>query len=88
MDIESQKSYNVSKEDLVELLDRCEMVLKYHNLAEKLLPTMTGFFFGPTEYDDYYFHNIEDVADDLRSILIPEFDKLSKDELIKFDISY
>ena len=30
-----------------------------HYKAEELLPTCDGFFFGGTEYDKYYFNDID-----------------------------
>ena len=37
-------------------------------VAESLLPTQDGFFFGVTEYDKYYFDMIERTLDDLEII--------------------
>ena len=44
---------------LEKLLDTCKKVLEDHSLASSLLPTQSGFFFGSTEYDEYYFGEIE-----------------------------
>jgi len=49
----------VSQEDLEELLDVCNKVLEDHSKAPELLPTQDGFFFGSTEYDEYYFQDVE-----------------------------
>ena len=55
---ECQKTY-VSKEDLIELKSVCQKVLENPNkLAEELLPTQSGFFFGSTDYDKFYFEDI------------------------------
>ena len=51
----------VSLEKLEALLDICKQVSKDHGLAQVLLPTQDGFFFGSTEYDDWYFDKIEDT---------------------------
>lgn len=51
----------VSLEKLEELLDVCKKVSADHNLAPVYLPTQEGFFFGSTEYDDWYFDKIEDT---------------------------
>lgn len=45
--------YYVTKEKLNELLNTVDEALKTDN-PEKLLPTQPGFFFGSTEYDEYY----------------------------------
>ena len=44
---------------LEKLLDTCKKVLADHSLASSLLPTQSGFFFGSTEYDEYYFSETE-----------------------------
>lgn len=42
-------------------------------IAKQLLPTQEGFFFGGTEYDEYYFEQIKDTLNDLQ-ILDKSFD--------------
>jgi hypothetical protein len=49
----------VSREQLEELLGVVKEVLADHSKAEELLPTQQGFFFGSTEYDEYYFQDLE-----------------------------
>ena len=44
---------------LEELLELCNQVLADHSKADELLPTESGFFFGGTEYDEYYFQDLE-----------------------------
>lgn len=92
--------YEVSKEQLEELLDICIQVRdgsklvkgliqngsKYKNgdwfpcmeegeyienpeIAENLLPTQDGFFFGSTNYDEYYLNDIIDTIDILTNVL-------------------
>jgi len=51
---ECQESY-VDIEQLKTLLDTVSKVLEDHNLAEQLLPTQSGFFFGQYSYDEWYF---------------------------------
>ena len=51
----------VSLEKLEELLDICKKISADHKLAPVYLPTQSGFFFGSTEYDDWYFNKIEDT---------------------------
>ena len=57
---ECQRSY-VSLEKLKELLEVVEKVLADNSLASTLLPTQSGFFFGPTHYDEWYFKDLEDT---------------------------
>jgi len=43
-------------------VDLCKYVLKDREKAEELLPTQEGFFFGSTEYDEYYFEALEETV--------------------------
>jgi hypothetical protein len=49
----------VSREKLEELLGVVKEVLADHSKADELLPTQQGCFFGSTEYDKYYFQDLE-----------------------------
>jgi len=51
-------TYPVTKSDISTLLDLCEEVLDNNRLASKLLPTVGGFFFGSTLYDDDYYRDL------------------------------
>lgn len=64
-EVENCGCYELSKETMIDLLDRIDKVLADHNFAEELLPTQGGFFFGGTEYDDQYFKNLQDAKDKL-----------------------
>lgn len=68
-EIESCKEYPIDKEALTILLANCKLVLDDHNLAETILPTQDGFFFGTTEYDEYYFEDIRYTVSYLDTIL-------------------
>ena len=59
----------VTREDVEDIIDRCERVKKDHSLADELLPTQGGFFFGSTQYDDWYFTDIEDVLKQFKHLL-------------------
>ena len=59
----------VSRSELQDLLDICKEVMEDRSKAEKLLPTQSGFFFGSTEYDEYYYDDIELTIKQLTSIL-------------------
>lgn len=61
--------YECSREQLGELLDICRKVDTDHSQAETLLPTVDGFFFGGTEYDEYYFGSIKDTINILEKAL-------------------
>lgn len=48
-------------------------VISNPEVAEELLPTQSGFFFGRTDYDEYYLENIKFTYREL-SELLHEFD--------------
>jgi len=60
--IDECQRVQVSKIQLLELKELCEEVLDDHSLAEDLLPVQGGLFFGNTEYDEYYFSDLEDTV--------------------------
>ena len=53
--------YEVTEEQLQHLLNDCKAVKANKELAEEKLPTQSGFFFGGTEYDEYYMNDIDDT---------------------------
>ena len=74
-----QRHY-VSRETLVELLDRITTILDIKTpvaremKAEELLPTdIEGCFFGSEEYDDWYYKDLEDTKKILEKVF--EYEK-------------
>lgn len=65
------KTYYVSREKLIELESICRKVAEAgtDEVATELLPTASGFFFGGTEYDEYYFEQTDWTAKRLAQIL-------------------
>jgi len=55
---ECQETY-LEKADLARLLAVVNEVLQDTSKAPKLLPTANGFFFGSTEYNEWYFRDLE-----------------------------
>jgi hypothetical protein len=62
----------VSREKLQELLDICRIVAIDKSKAEDLLPTASGFFFGGTEYDEWYYEQIDETIQILEEALSDE----------------
>ena len=60
--------YEVYGEQLLELVELCRRVLADHSLADSLLPSQEGFFFGSTEYDEYYFADLESTIEQLEDV--------------------
>ena len=57
-----QNSY-VSREDLKKLLSLVEEALNNKKKSKTLLPTESGFFFGGTKYDKYYFNDLKSTKE-------------------------
>jgi hypothetical protein len=51
--------YSVSKSELEELRNICTEVFNDHSKAEELLPSASGFFFGNTDYDEWYYNDVQ-----------------------------
>lgn len=86
-DVENQTPLKIYADDILELLQRCDEVLEDHSKASELLPTMEGFFFGSTDYDEHYFNSVKVVKEDCIKLL-REFDNLDEDESIYFETWY
>jgi hypothetical protein len=59
---ECQLTY-VTRDQLQALLNICKKINEDKSLAQELLPTQEGFFFGSYEYDNYYFEDIQNTID-------------------------
>ena len=69
------KEYYVSREQLQSLLDTLKQVDQDHSLADDLLPTAEGFFFGATDYEDWYYQDIKDTIPVLENLLSQDLDQ-------------
>lgn len=69
-------SYEVDLETLYNLLIDINIVLDniksehFDSVAERHMPTRSGFFFGSTDYDDYYIEELERTREKLNNILM------------------
>lgn len=73
----------IAKSQLEDLVERCKAVLtapkkNQQEKAEDLLPTQSGFFYGSTEYDEYYYGDVKEVRDWASEVL----ENLKDDEII------
>ena len=64
----------VNRESLEELRELCLQVLRDNSLAEELLPSQSGFFFGSTEYNEWYFKDLARTVEILDRCLKSKFD--------------
>jgi hypothetical protein len=65
--IDDCRPYEVTKDDLEDLLRTLDSVLIEKNY--RYLPPCAGFFFGPTEVDDWYFKCVEEARATIQEIL-------------------
>mgnify|MGYP007049617583 CR=1 FL=1 len=61
--------YDVSRQDLIDLKEICNKVIANKELAPTTLPTESGFFFGATEYDDWYYNDLSETVEMLDKAL-------------------
>lgn len=62
---------NVYQDKLTELKEICKRVIEaqHPDVANDLLPTASGFFFGSQEFDEYYYKDIAHTVDVIDSAL-------------------
>ena len=67
------KTYHVERGTLVDLLNLCKRVVDSQGdggtLAEELLPSASGFFFGSTDYDEDYYEGLLWTIEGIERIL-------------------
>ena len=68
-EVDDCRPLELTVDRLRDLVKLCERVVDDNSKAEELLPTGEGFFFGGTEYDEYYFGDIAHTADRLRYVV-------------------
>ena len=65
--------YIVSLDQLKDLSKTIESIVCYPSVAkeviEEKMPTQGGFFFGSTEYDDYYFEDLRSTKEKIDQII-------------------
>jgi hypothetical protein len=67
--VDDCKEYNVTLEQLQDLVALCKEVLSNKEKALKLLPPSKGFFFGSNETDDWYWESLENTIEQLETCL-------------------
>ena len=77
-DVDNCGAYVVTQTKLGELVELLKTLQQTRDTS--LLPTQSGFFFGDTNYDDYYWRRVASAIDTLSEILTT-FD-FENDELL------
>jgi hypothetical protein len=65
-------SYLVTRKNLSDLLNLCKEIFDDESKTGKVLPTQSGFFFGSTDYDEWYFRDIENTIKIIQDCLSDE----------------
>ena len=68
---ECQESF-VEVEKLYQLRDLCQQAVNDPDRAAELLPTGGGFFFGSTDYNEWYHRDIKETLDWLNDFLLKD----------------
>jgi hypothetical protein len=85
-DIDDCKPIELNKQDLYDLRELCIKVLDVHttDYAEEMLPPASGFFFGSTEIDEWYWQNIKETID----LLNKAIDCSTDDAMFEYQASW
>lgn len=75
---EDNAEFEVLIEELDEFVNTCKRIIDDNTLSESQMPTRNGFFFGGTEYDEWYYDSLRDTIEQLDNI------DFSKIELITY----
>ncbi len=77
--IDECQTTEVDKEKLEELFSICRTIInpgggsvpliEKESIAQEKLPTRQGFFFGGTEYDQYYYEDVDETMNILEKVL-------------------
>jgi len=67
--VDDCKDVYVSETKMEELQEVLHKVQADNKLAEELLPTADGFFFGGTQYDEYYFEEVSKTLELVESLV-------------------
>lgn len=72
--VDECQTARVNREQLEKLQESCDEVLANASKAPELLPTQGGFFFGETEYDEWYHDGVKHTSEMLKALLAnPKF---------------
>lgn len=75
---------HVPHSKIVDLYDIICEVLKNRERASELLPTTSGFFFGSTEYDEWYFDGLEYT----KNVFEPIVEAIKAEDMMIYDFAF
>jgi hypothetical protein len=84
--VDECQTIRVSRENLVALHNRCGVLLdtKSTELAMELLEPASGFFFGSTTIDEWYWQDVEETHKQLTELL----DEITEENQWNYEIEY
>jgi hypothetical protein len=84
--VDDCSSVEVDRIGLITLRDTCLKVLEANNaeIAIELLPPVAGFFFGPTQIDEWYWSGVIETVEKLTTII----DETSEDQMFEYQASW
>ena len=61
----------LTKDMLIKFVEQAETVLRDRSdeTSERLIPSCSGFFFGNTAYDEWYYKDIESTAEKFKQLI-------------------
>lgn len=77
----------VDKTRIGQLKDACEDVLAHKgdvSYAQSVLPTQGGFFFGSTDYDDWYWNDVKECLTKIKRL----YKSMGEDDFVLWDFSW
>lgn len=77
----------VDKHRISQLIDACEDVLAHYkdeDYAQEVLPTQSGFFFGSTLYDDWYWEDVKNCLTQMKRL----YKSMSDDDFVLWHFSW
>jgi len=79
-EVENGDYIKITREQLQQLLEDAKKALQAYkegdlDKVDEIMPTTSGFFFGDTEYNDYYKRKLEDTIEQIQNVLNNYSDK-------------
>lgn len=81
-----QNGYTIKDGERIPYMEKGKYI-KDPTVAEEILPTQSGFFFGSTNYDQWYYEDLINTKEQLETILA-EIDEHNIDEEMYYQASW
>lgn len=66
------EAVEITRDDAVDIINKATTVLaeRDESVSADILPTQGGFFFGSTDYDEYYYDCAREIVDEFSKLLL------------------